>query len=80
MDNRKKLQDLVIEVFLLDPAEFRFDLTRDEVDTWDSLGVVALAVGLHDTFGYHLEPEEATSIRSIQDAIDLLTTKGISFG
>ena len=79
MDNREKLRNLIDDVFLLEPSEFRFDLSRDEVDTWDSLGVVSMAVGIHETFGYHLTPDEATGIESIQDILDVLTAKGIDF-
>jgi acyl carrier protein len=79
MSNREKLKKLILDVFLLDEAEFSFDLTRQQVDTWDSLGVVSLAVGVHQTFGYHCTPEEATAIQSVGDLIRLLETKGIAF-
>ena len=77
--NREQLAELLIDVFLLEPDEFRFDLQRDEVETWDSLGVVAMAVGVQETFGYHFSPEEATGITKVQDIIDLLVGKGIAF-
>lgn len=79
MTNRETLQNVLLDVFLLSPGEFRFDLTRDEIDTWDSLGVVSLAVGIHEAFGYHMAPEEATSLRSVPDLIALLESKGIAF-
>ena len=46
MSNREKLKNLLIDVFLLTPEEFSFDLTVENIDTWDSLGVVAMAVGV----------------------------------
>jgi acyl carrier protein len=79
MNNREKLKQLMLDVFLLDPSEFSFDLRREDVETWDSLGVVSMAVGVQETFGYHFTPEEAIGIRGVQDIIDLLKTKGISF-
>ena len=79
MSNRTKLQDLLVDVLLLDPGEFSPDLSRDQVDTWDSLAVVSIAVGLHDTFGYHPTPEEATAIRSVPDIVRLLESRGIPF-
>lgn len=79
MGNRNKLQNLLVDVLLLEPEEFSLDLDRDQVDTWDSLAVVSIAVGLHDTFGYHPNPEEATAIRNVRDIILLLESKGISF-
>jgi len=79
VNNKEKLRDLLIDVFLLEDSEFHFDLKREDVDTWDSLGVVSLAVGIQETFGYHLEPEEALTISGVQDIIKILEAKGISF-
>lgn len=79
MTNRETLQDLLLDVLLLDPSEFRFDLKREEIQTWDSMGVVAIAVGVDETFGYHFSPDEATSLTGVSDIIRILETKGISF-
>lgn len=79
MDNKEKLKNLLVDVFILEPSEFRFDLMRPEVETWDSLGIVAMAVGLQEVFGHHLSPEEATAIRGVQDIINVLVSKGVSF-
>ena len=79
MTNRDKLQDLLLDILLLDPSEFRFDLKREEIQTWDSLGVVAIAVGVDETFGYHFTPEEATSLTGVDDIIRILESKDISF-
>lgn len=79
MTNREKLQDLLQDILLLDPSEFRFDLTRDEVQTWDSLSVVSIAVGVNETFGYHFSSEEAVGIKGVADIMNVLETRGISF-
>lgn len=79
MTNREKLKQLFRDVFLLSDSEFRFDLKREQVDTWDSLGVVSLAVGIEETFGYHLAQDEALGIRSVGDIMQVLESKGISF-
>jgi acyl carrier protein len=79
MTNKEKLQNLIQDVFLLTPEEFRFDLKRSEVETWDSFGVVSMAVGVQQTFGYHFTPEEATSIHGVGDVLKVLTSKGIAF-
>ncbi len=77
MSNRAKLKQLVLDVFLLDDAEYHLDLKRSDIDTWDSLGVVSLAVGIHQTFGYHPTPDEATSLSSLADVVALLSSHGI---
>ncbi|MBL9145535.1 MAG: acyl carrier protein [Verrucomicrobiaceae bacterium] len=79
MTNKAKLQNLIQDVFLLTSEEFRFDLKRSEVETWDSFGVVSMAVGVQQTFGYHFTPEEATSIQGVDDIIKVLTSKGMAF-
>ena len=79
MTNREKLQALMQDVFLLAPSEFRYDLRRGEVETWDSFGVVSMAVGVQQTFGYHLTPEEANGIGGVADLMAVLTDHGISF-
>lgn len=79
MTNHEKLKQLLTDVYLLDASEYRLDLRPDEIDTWDSLGTVSMAVGIQETFGYHLTPDEANSIQSIQQIIDILESKGISF-
>ncbi len=77
--NKEQLAELLMDVFLLEDDEFSFEMRREDIETWDSLGVVALAVGVHETFGYHCTPEEATQLASVQDIMTLLTSKGIAF-
>ena len=79
MTYREKLQDLLLDILLLDPSEFHFDLKREEIQTWDSMAVVAVAVGVEETFGYHFTPAEATSLMGVSDVIRILETKGVSF-
>ena len=79
MTNTEKLKDLVVDVFLIDPKEFRVDLKREEIETWDSLGVVSLAVGVQETFGHHFTQDEAMGIAGIRDIIKILEARGISF-
>ncbi|MEJ8568233.1 hypothetical protein [Elongatibacter sediminis] len=79
MTNREKLRELLLDILLLDPSEFHFDLKRDEVETWDSMSVVAIAVGVDEDFGYHFSPEEAMAITGVADIMSTLESKGISF-
>jgi acyl carrier protein len=79
MNNREKLKELLTDVFLLEPSEFRFDMLREDVESWDSLGVVSMALGIQETFGYHMKPEEAVAIKGFQEIVELLADKGIVF-
>jgi len=77
MSNCDALRTLIEDVLLLEPGEFSWELKRDEVDTWDSLAVVSIAVGLDETFGHHPAPDEATSLTSIPRIVDWLLAKGV---
>jgi acyl carrier protein len=79
MTNRDKLKQLVIDVFILSESQFNFELKRDEVANWDSLGTISLAVGVQETFGYHFTPDEAIGISSVRELIITLESKGVSF-
>ena len=79
MSNQDKLKELIIDTFLLEESEYSLELKRVDVDTWDSLGIVSMAVGVNEEFGYHFTPEEATGIECVADIIKILETKDISF-
>ena len=79
MQNRQKLRDLLIEILLLSDQEFSFELRREQVETWDSLAVVAIAAGIDETFGYHFTPDEAVALTGVPDIIWILEREGISF-
>jgi acyl carrier protein len=74
---RERLDELLLDVFLLEPDELRDDLRRDELETWDSLGMVSLAVGVEEALGYHMTPEEAAELTSVADLVALLREWGI---
>ena len=77
MTQLETLTQLLADIFLIDPSEIRMNMSRSDLPTWDSLAVVSIAVGVHQTFGYHFTPSEANSIQTFQDIIDLLSARGI---
>ena len=79
MDNHQKLKELLMDVFLIEESEYSLEMSQADVDTWDSLGLVSMAVGVEETFGYHFSQQEALSIKRVQDIVDILSSKGISF-
>jgi acyl carrier protein len=78
-ENREKLKQLLEDVLLLAPNEFSFELHRDQVETWDSMAIVAIAVGVDEEFGHHMKPEEANAVTSVADIVAFLESKGVSF-
>jgi acyl carrier protein len=73
-----RLRDMMCDALRLAPEEFRTDLRRDEVPTWDSLGVLALGVAIEETFGVHPSAEEAVALDGVPAVIEFLRARGIS--
>lgn len=79
MNNTKKLKRIVEDTLLLDEGEYSESLKRDDVDSWDSLGMVSLLVGLQKEFGVSMDAAETVSVESIDDLKSLLVGKGVDF-
>jgi acyl carrier protein len=70
--DQSMLQGLLCDIFLIDPSEFSFDLTREEIDTWDSLALVSVGLGIEERFGRKLSNDELSDVRSLGDLRTLL--------
>ena len=77
-----KLEERVIEIIME-----QLDVTREEcvpeasfIDDLgaDSLDLVELIMEMEENFGIQISDEELENIRTIQDVIDYLKSKGIS--
>lgn len=77
--NHEELRQLVMDIFMVPMESYRPDLKREEIATWDSLGIVSLAVGVQETFGHHLTPEEAMGLGGLPDLIRILERQGKDF-
>lgn len=74
-----KLRDLLVNVLLIEEAQYRDTLGPDEVATWDSVAMVEIAMAVEERFGYALEPDELVTLRSIGDIKSILASRGIAF-
>lgn len=77
MNNIQKIESVFMDALLLDEGEFSADMTRDAVDSWDSLGTVSIIVGLQKELGINVDQTEAVKVQSVQGFIDLLEAAGI---
>ena len=78
--NDVKLRNLLVDVLLIDEDQYRDDYGPDEIASWDSVGMVEIAVAIEQQFGYPLSPEEMVSLRCIGDIKRVLRPQGIDFG
>ena len=62
----------VAEIFESPIEKLRPETKRDEVEAWDSLGILTLIARMDEDFHILLTDEEIQRLRSVGDIIDLL--------
>lgn len=77
--NDLKLRDLLVEILLIDEEQYRDENGPDAIETWDSLAMVRIAVGIEEVFGCGMTPEEMVSLESIGDIKAILRSHDIRF-
>ena len=70
-------RELLVDVFWMDDEDYRDSSGPDGIEGWDSLATVSMAVGVHETFGHHMTPDEVATIRTIADIKGYLRGKGV---
>lgn len=70
-----KMKDLLVSELGLDESKISDDASFEEDLEVDSLGVVELLMALEDEFGVKIPDEEAESIHTVGQAVDLVHGK-----
>ena len=70
-----KLTELLVEELGLDEDKITMEATFEEDLEVDSLGVVELLMALEDNFGVQIPDEEAESIGTVGQAVDVVEQK-----
>ncbi|MFD2671969.1 acyl carrier protein [Marinicrinis sediminis] len=73
----EQLKQLLMDIFLMEEEEYKDDNGPEEIEGWDSLATVSMAVALHQTFHHHMSVEEVTRIHTIGDIKAYLRSKGV---
>ena len=66
----------VAEVFEIPPENVRPETRRDEIEAWDSLGILTLIARMDEDFAVLLTEEEIEQLRSAGDIIEVLRKHG----
>jgi acyl carrier protein len=67
----------VAETFEAPAEKIRPETKRDEIDAWDSLGILTLMARLDEDFHILLTEEEIQQLRSVEDILNLLRKRGV---
>ena len=74
-DIESKMTELLVEELGLDADKITMGATFEEDLEVDSLGVVELLMALEDNFGVQIPDEEAESLVTVGEAVDLVAKK-----
>lgn len=70
-----KLKELLVDELGLDRDKITMEARFEEDLEVDSLGVVELLMALEDNFGVQIPDEEAESIGTVSQAVDVVVAK-----
>lgn len=74
--NTSEILTWVAEVFERPAEGLRPETKRDEIDAWDSLGILTLIARMDEDFQVLLTEDEIQGLRSVGDIIEVLRTHG----
>jgi acyl carrier protein len=76
----RELLAWVADVFETPVENIQPQTPRDEIATWDSLGILTLIARMDEDFHILLTDEEIQRLRSVGDVIDLIRGRGADPG
>ena len=72
-----KLEEIIANIFELDPSQIKKEMTPADIETWDSLSQLNLISAIEKEFQIKLEIDEIFTVMKIGDIYDLLSKKGV---
>ncbi len=76
-DMFSQVKEVIVEKLSVDADKVTLDASFVDDLGADSLETVELIMGLEDKFGLTIADEEAEKIRTVKDAVDFITAKGV---
>ena len=73
-----RLKEILSKVFLIDKDEVSDDLSRKDVQEWDSMGHLMLITEVESTFGVFINDEDLTKIKTVGDIKEVLRRLGLA--
>ena len=77
MSNRKKYDEIFIEVLEIEAADLTDKLEYQSVEAWDSVGHMSLMAALEDEFDIMLEMDDIVDFGSYMTGIETMKKYGI---
>ena len=68
----KQLLQLLAECLNTSASELTIDTESDDLDTWDSVAVINLAISIESEYGISLSADEVELLRSVKAIVEIL--------
>jgi acyl carrier protein len=78
-ENNERLRILLMDIFMMPETDYKDDNGPDDIENWDSLATVSMAVGVQEEFSHHMTPEEVAEVKAIGDIKSFLVKNGVKF-
>lgn len=79
MSNREKYDEAFIEVFEIEKADLTDGLEYQSIESWDSVGHMALIAELEDIFDISLDMDDVIDFGSYMTGIKTMEKYGVEF-
>ena len=76
--NKEKYNKIFCETFDLQESDLTEELEYNTIDTWDSIGHMAMVGGLEDEFGITFDTDDIVNFSSYNIGKDIMSKHGIT--
>jgi acyl carrier protein len=77
MDSRQMYNQVFLDCFGVDETQLTAELTYQSVESWDSVGHMAMVAQLEDSFSIMLEMDDIIDFSSYTVGIEILKKYGV---
>ena len=79
MDNKKKYDQVFIEIFSISESDLSEKLIYNSIPAWDSVGHMTLIAELEEAFDIMLEMDDIIDLSSYKKGFELVAKYGVDF-
>ena len=79
MNNKQKYNQVFLESFSIDESALDDNLKYNTIQSWDSIGHMALIAGLEEAFDIMMEMDDIIDFSSYKEGFEIITKYGVEF-
>ena len=79
MNNKQKYNKVFLESFSINESALDDNLKYNTIQSWDSIGHMAMIAGLEDAFDIMMEMDDIIDFNSYKEGFEIITKYGVEF-